>query len=158
MSEVNIKEIINELETMLPNRNDIRNYVWSHLKGPIEKELHEWIIKNVKSYGSWKVKYRKDGKLGYCGWIFNNRRNGHWQYYYTNGDLRKDVYLRNNKYHGKCCFWKINGSYEVRHYYKGKLHGERYRYRSDGTLFQKHVYDMGKPKEFYGQVELGLDK
>lgn len=88
----------------------------------------------------------------------NNRRNGHWQYYYTNGDLRKDVYLRNNKYHGKCSFWKINGSYEVRHYYKGKLHGERYRYRSDGTLFQKHVYDMGKPKEFYGQVELGLDK
>lgn len=148
MSEQAAKTVIEKLEVMLPNRNDIRNYIWDNLQGPLDATLDSWLVEKIENYGSWKVKHRKDGKLAYRGWIFNKRKSGHWEYYYKNGLPRIYCYFRNNSYHNKCTFWEVDGSYEVRHYYKGRLHGELLRYDKKGTLQQKWIYEMGKSKHF----------
>lgn len=158
MSDLSTNKVIQKLEGMLPNRNNIRNYIWDNFDGPFDEQLNVWLLNNIETYGSWKIKYRKDGTLAYKGWIYNKRKNGHWEYFYKNGQPRINCFFRNSTYHGQCTFWNVNGVYEVRHYYKGRLHGELLRYGNEGTLYQKWIFEMGKATAFFGPVELGLTK
>ncbi len=158
MCKKSAKEIIDILKGMLPNRNDVRHYIWDNIEGPLEDNLNTWLLEKIETYGSWKIKYRKDGKLAFKGWVFNKRKNGHWEYYYKNGLHRVSCNFRNNAYHGMCTFWEVDGSYEIRHYYKGRLHGELLRYNKSGKLYQKWIYEMGKFKQCFSPVELGWYK
>ncbi|WP_041324084.1 toxin-antitoxin system YwqK family antitoxin [Saccharophagus degradans] len=151
----NVKESVLSL---LPNREKVFHLIWDTLEGPLDPELHEFLLSNVELYGSWKEKHRSNGNPAYKGWVYKQRKQGHWLYWYKNGKVHKDVFYRNNEYHGVCEVHKTDGSYEVCEYYKGKLNGERLRYNSEGILFQKWRYEMGESKDFEGPVELGLYK
>jgi len=151
-----ISKIRKKIAELLPNREDVRFYIWDNLEGPLSPELEKFVTSQIEEYGSWKENYRPDKKLAHQGWVYLKRKQGHWLYFYKNGKPHKDCFYRNNEYHGICTLWDVDGSYEQAEYYKGKLNGKRLRYNSQGVLFQKWVYEMGHSKEFYGPVELGL--
>lgn len=150
-------EVIKEhIAALLPNREKVRHFIWDSHSGKLSQKLDEYLVSKIEEYGSWKEKKRADGTIAYKGWIYKQKKQGHWVYQYKNGKPHKDCFYRDNEYHGVCTFWEVDGSYEVNKYYKGRLNGERLRYNADGIIFQKWVYEMGHSKEFYGPVELGL--
>ena len=149
----NLEEIVLDL---LPNRESVLHYIWGNLRGPLEPHLGDFLANKVGDYGSWKEKYLDSGSLYFQGWIYREKKQGHWLYNFKNGSPHKDCYYRNNEYHNHCKLWNIDGSYEIVDYYKGKIHGKRLKFYSGGVMYQKHIYEMGKRKEFYGPVELGL--
>ncbi len=151
-------EIKKQVLQLLPNKEKVLHFVWDSLEGPLGPELNEFLISKIEHYGFWKERIRSNGTLAYKGWIYNQRKQGHWLYLFKNGGIRKDVFYRNNKYHGICKLYEVDGSYEVRECYKGRLNGQCLRYNSEGVLYQRVLYEMNDCKEFEGPVELGLYK
>ncbi len=136
-----VKEAISNL---LPNREDVRKYIWSELTGPLDSELDLFLVDEIEEYGSWKEKKRRSGQLVFCGWIYKNKKQGRWLNFYKNGEPHKDCMYKNGEYHGFCTFWNVNGSYTVSEYYKGKLNGKDCFYSSRGVLQRTRDYKMGR--------------
>lgn len=154
--EAEASESRKRIQELMPNRHEVRLFIWNELNGPLTSDLDQFVKSHIKDYGSWKEKHRANGQLAFKGWIYRKKKQGHWLYFYKNGKPHKDCYYRNSEYHGTCTIWDVDGNYEVCEYYKGKRHGERLRFDAQGVLFQKWVYHMGRYKEFYGPIELGL--
>lgn len=141
-----MNQIKDKIIELLPNREKVLFYIWDELEGPFDHELDAFLKGKIEEYGSWKEKYRIDNILAFKGWIYRDRKQGHWIYYYKNGKLHKDCYYRNNNYHGACTFWAVDGSREEQQFYKGKLHGKTLIYDSAGLLRRTDEYDMGRRK------------
>ncbi len=140
------KKNLEHIKSLMPNREAVFHYIWDTLHGPLPVELDQYLVEKISVYGSWKEKYRPDGQLAYKGWIYKKRKQGHWIYKFRNGKDRVNCFYRNNEYHGRCVFWKEDGSYEVREYYKGRLNGSVSRHGKDRENYGKSIYEMGKWK------------
>lgn len=129
---------------LLPNREDVRAYIWSELSGPLDTDLHLFLIEQIEEYGSWKEKLHGNGQFAYSGWIYKNKKQGRWLNYYKNGSPHKDCMYKNSEYHGLCTIWAVDGNYTVSEYYKGKLNGKERSFSSCGVLRRTCEYEMGR--------------
>lgn len=138
-------ELKDQIEELMPNREAVRFFIWDNFEGPLDKELHDFVVSLVEEYGSWKTKTR-EGVLVFQGWIYKQRKQGLWIYNYRNGKPHKKCYYKNNLLNGRCSFWDVKGNLEVVDYYKDKKHGEWLRYDSSGQFRQKRQYEHGRYK------------
>ena len=138
-----MSETINAIEKLLPNREEVRHFVWGELTAPLETDVHNFLIEKIDEYGSWKEKHDHKGNLIFSGWIYKNKKQGRWLNFYKTGKPHKDCFYKYSLYHGFCTIWDLDGNYTSCMYYKGKRDGEEKFYNSDGTLRCTRLYKMG---------------
>lgn len=113
------------------------------------------IISFKDNYNSLKTKeeYLSDGRHvfnhSYSGKeivnLKNGKRNGLYQEYYKNGQLKEEINYKNGKFDGLWKAWYENGNIKAEINYKDDIQeGETFSYREDGSLFRNSNFVNGE--------------
>lgn len=101
---------------------------------------------DVENYsGNWKV-FHSNGKLASEG-LFNNKqeREGEWNYYYDNGQLKERSNLKGGKAEGSITTWHKSGQVSIAYEIKNGLQeGIEKNYFYNGVLRNEVLYKNGK--------------
>lgn len=120
---------------------DIRSPSKNHRTG-----VHTWYYDGgqIRKKEMYNISY-PDMKVS--GWHMINpeKKEGNWQAFYENGNIKEDVNYLDDKLHGDYKTYHENGQIEVRAFYAdGTLHGPYTSHYESGNLKAKGQYKAGK--------------
>ena len=125
------------------SNEDSRYSEWNN-KQPIKdgKRINQYDSEGNKQ-GMWYDYY--DGKLYSKGNYINNKKEGYWETYHSNGQLEGKVSYVNGKRNGICEYYWANGNLWIKdNYVNGKRNGACEYYNKDGSLNRRELFKNGK--------------
>ncbi len=93
-----------------------------------------------------ELQYYPDGKPAYQKNFKNNKPNGEWMFWFSNGNIWSQGEYKNGLRTGKSIVYHENGQLFFEGVYiDGKKHGTWYFYDEEGVLVNETDFNMGEP-------------